>query len=311
MPWYKTGTVSVAQNSNAVIGTGTAFIANGRVGDAFLGPDGGWHEVTNIASDTAISIDPPYQGANNAAGAYALAPMQGYVKDSADALRTLVNTYGAQLAALGTTGNYEVLPVSKGGTGIADLSGFIQGLLNDADAATARQTLVAAKSGANSDITALTALSTALSLAQGGTGGTTALDARTSLGLGSASVANVNGTQASGALFTYISNAAGEAWQFASGQMISIRTTSYASIAITTAAGSMFSSSGTMPILGYAAPFISAPVVHINIRGANSMAWHTISVPGTTSDGPSIYILSPTSFTGSIIQYQIAIGRWK
>ncbi|MEB0226243.1 phage tail protein [Pseudomonas sp. 10S4] len=119
MPWYKAGTVSVVQNSNAVIGTGTAFIANSRVGDAFRGPDGGWYEVTNIASDVAMSIDPPYKGATNAAGGYALAPLQGYVKDSADALRGLVNTYGAKLAALGTTGNYETLPVTKGGTGIA------------------------------------------------------------------------------------------------------------------------------------------------------------------------------------------------
>ena len=87
MPWYKSGTVSVAQNSNAVIGTSTAFIANGRVGDAFQGPDGNWYEVTNIASDTAMSIAPNYQGLTNAAGAYALAPMQGYVKDTADALR--------------------------------------------------------------------------------------------------------------------------------------------------------------------------------------------------------------------------------
>ncbi len=103
MPWYKTGTVSVTQNSNAVIGTGTAFIANSRVGDAFRGPDGGWYEVTNIASDTAMSISPNYQGATNAAGAYALAPMQGYVKDSADALRSLVNQFGGVMAVLGQT----------------------------------------------------------------------------------------------------------------------------------------------------------------------------------------------------------------
>lgn len=117
MPWYKSGTVSVTLNSNAVIGTGTAFIANARVGDAFRGPDGAWYEVTNIASDTAMSISPTYKGVTNASGSYALAPMQGYVKDSADALRGFVNTYGAKLAALGTTGNYDILPVNKGGTG--------------------------------------------------------------------------------------------------------------------------------------------------------------------------------------------------
>jgi hypothetical protein len=103
MPWYKSGTVSVVQNSNAVIGAGTAFIANARVGDAFRGPDGGWYEVTNIASDTALSIAPVYQGTTNSSGVYALAPMQGYVKDSADALRALVNQFGGVMAVLGQT----------------------------------------------------------------------------------------------------------------------------------------------------------------------------------------------------------------
>lgn len=80
--------------SNAVIGTGTAFIANSRVGDGFRGPDGGWYEVTNIASDTALSIAPPYGDPS----AYALAPLQGYVKDSADALRA-----ATQVIASGVT----------------------------------------------------------------------------------------------------------------------------------------------------------------------------------------------------------------
>lgn len=128
MPWYKSGTVSVTQNSNSVIGAGTAFIVNARVGDAFRGPDGGWYEITNIASDTALSISPNYQGATAAAGVYALAPMQGYVKDSADTLRALVNQFGAKMAALGTTGNYDVLPVTKGGTGGTDQASARAGL---------------------------------------------------------------------------------------------------------------------------------------------------------------------------------------
>jgi hypothetical protein len=44
-----------------------------------------------------------YQGATNASGTYALAPMQGYVKDSADALRALVNQFGGVMAILGET----------------------------------------------------------------------------------------------------------------------------------------------------------------------------------------------------------------
>ncbi|WP_256677704.1 hypothetical protein [Pseudomonas sp. PB103] len=177
MPWYKSGTVSVVQNSNAVIGIGTAFIANSRVGDAFRGPDGGWYEVTNIASDTAMSILPNYQGATNGAGSYAVAPMQGYVKDSADALRSLVNQWGQKLAALGTTGNYEILPISKGGTGSTTsgdaltalgLSDFAKGLIIAPSDSAARTTLLAAKRGTNSDITELTGLTKPLSSVQGG-----------------------------------------------------------------------------------------------------------------------------------------------
>jgi hypothetical protein len=128
MPWYKSGTVACTLNSNTVTGTGTAFAANARVGDAYLGPDGRWYEIANIASDTVLSILPGYLGATVAGGAYALAPMQGYVKDSADALRALVNQYGAKLAALGTTGNYDILPLSKGGTGGSDQASARSGL---------------------------------------------------------------------------------------------------------------------------------------------------------------------------------------
>lgn len=120
MPWYKAGTVSVVLNSGTVTGANTQFAANCRVGDAFRGPDGRWYEIVNVASDTVLSISPAYQGATANGGSYALAPMQGYVKDSADALRALVNQFGAKLAALGTTGNYDILPVAKGGTGAAD-----------------------------------------------------------------------------------------------------------------------------------------------------------------------------------------------
>lgn len=123
MPWYKTGTVSVTQNSNAVIGSGTAFIANSRVGDGFRGPDGRWYEVTNIASNTALSISPNYEGPTGAGGFYSIMPVQGYQKDLADQVRSIINTYGEQLAALGTTGNYDILPLSKGGTGATDKPG--------------------------------------------------------------------------------------------------------------------------------------------------------------------------------------------
>ncbi|WP_460044102.1 hypothetical protein [Pseudomonas sp. S2_H01] len=87
MPWTRSGTVSVAQNSTTVTGTGTDFAANTRVGDAFVGPDGRQYEITNAASATVISILPAYAGPTLAAGNYAIVPIQGYNKDTADALR--------------------------------------------------------------------------------------------------------------------------------------------------------------------------------------------------------------------------------
>lgn len=119
MPWYKAGTVSVVLNSGTVTGATTQFAANTRVGDAFRGPDGRWYEIVNVSSDTVISISPAYQGATASGGSYALAPMQGYVKESADRLRALVDQFGSKLAALGTTGNYDTLPLDKGGTGVS------------------------------------------------------------------------------------------------------------------------------------------------------------------------------------------------
>ncbi|WP_312819662.1 hypothetical protein [Pseudomonas sp.] len=168
MPWYRSGTVAITAGQTSVVGTNTDFAANARVGDAFQGPDGRWYEVANIASATVLSILPAYQGATVSAGGYGLAPMQGYVKDSADALRAIVNQYGTKLAALGTTGNYDILPVAKGGTG-------------GTTAADARAGL-----GLGS-----VATESILPVAKGGTGGASASAARTNLGLGSAAVATL------------------------------------------------------------------------------------------------------------------------
>lgn len=117
MPWYRTGQVAITAGQTTVTGTGTNFTANARVGDAFQGPDGRWYEVTNIASATVLSILPAYQGASVSGGTYGLAPMQGYVKESADRLRQLVEQYGATLAGLSPVASQTVVPVSMGGTG--------------------------------------------------------------------------------------------------------------------------------------------------------------------------------------------------
>lgn len=198
MPWYKSGTVSVTQNSNAVIGTGTAFIANARVGDAFRGPDGGWYEVTNIASDTALSIAPNYIGATNASGAYALAPMQGYVKDSADALRALVNQFGGVLAVLG---NDPTLSGIRQALNLSTTDGLPEGVTNKyltnsrvlgvpltgvdlvtPGAIVATDTIIKALGKLQASKADLAGTNKAVAIDQGGTGAKTAKDARAALG---------------------------------------------------------------------------------------------------------------------------------
>lgn len=119
MPWLRGGTVAVTNGSSTVIGTNADFAANSRVGDSFVGPDGLNYEVGNVASQTVISIIPAYKGPTANGMAYAIMPVQGYPKALADAFSNINAQFGTKLAALGTTGNYDILPLSKGGTGVS------------------------------------------------------------------------------------------------------------------------------------------------------------------------------------------------
>ncbi|MGH2435337.1 MAG: phage tail protein, partial [Pseudomonas sp.] len=109
MAWYRAGTVAITAGQNTVTGTGTSFSANARVGDAFLGPDGAWYEVTNIASATVLSILPAYKGATVGAGSYAISPIQGYDKSLRDAINAIVQQWGATLAGLGAVSTEDVV----------------------------------------------------------------------------------------------------------------------------------------------------------------------------------------------------------
>lgn len=117
MPWLRAGSVAVTNGSSTVTGTNADFAANARNGDSFIGPDGRNYEVSNVASATVLSILPAYQGATASGAAYSIMPVQGYDKLLSDAFNNLNNQFGPKLAALGTTGNYDILPASKGGTG--------------------------------------------------------------------------------------------------------------------------------------------------------------------------------------------------
>jgi hypothetical protein len=319
MPWYKTGTVSVVQNSNVVTGTNTAFFSNGRVGDAFCGPDGGWYEVINIPSETSMAISPNYQGATNAAGAYALAPMQGYVKDSADALRALVNQWGSTLAALGTTGNYDILPVSKGGTGGTDPAAA-RSSLGLGSVATENVVPVAkGGTGGTDQAGARTGLGlgsvateSTVPISKGGTGAITASAARTALGLGSAAVAAILGTVSqaagvpTGAIMEAGSNANGVYYKFANGMMICTQT-----LGVVFTNSSNLSAAWTFPV-----PFTQFMYCGVNIVGTLgvSKAVTTVSAPTRSTTGITAGIYSLGAFAAGdvsgIFVDLFSIGRW-
>ncbi|GLH47690.1 hypothetical protein [Pseudomonas lactis] len=114
--WFSEGTVTVANGNAVVTGVGTKF-SNCRSGDMFVGPDNGIYQVINPASDTSVSISPPYRGTSSAGAAYGIVPVNGYPKALADAVNLMVQQWGATLAGLGAVSTENVVPVNKGGTG--------------------------------------------------------------------------------------------------------------------------------------------------------------------------------------------------
>lgn len=101
MAWYRTGSVNVVNGSPAVVGVGTAWVSNARVGHGWVGPDKVLYEILSVNSDTSITLVENYGGATTAGGAYKLVPTQGEIKDLASSARTLVNDFGTVAANAG------------------------------------------------------------------------------------------------------------------------------------------------------------------------------------------------------------------
>ncbi|WP_417284158.1 hypothetical protein [Comamonas sp.] len=95
MPWYRTGTVAVTNNSNVITGTGTSWVDAAAIGETFLGPDAQVYEITSIVSATSLRISPNYKGSTAAAQGYAIMPTQGYLRDLAAQAAALVSSYQA------------------------------------------------------------------------------------------------------------------------------------------------------------------------------------------------------------------------
>jgi hypothetical protein len=150
MAWYGVGTVTATNNSGTITGAGTAFISNIRVGDGItLAGSTSLHEVTNIVSETQLTVSPVYGGTTGASKTYAVVPVQGYVQGLADQVKNLVLTFGnvaanASVNALMTvTGAADRLPYFTSGTTMATtgLTPLARTLLDDGSTGSMRTTL--------------------------------------------------------------------------------------------------------------------------------------------------------------------------
>ena len=120
---------------------------------------------TTLTAGSGITV-------TNSAGAITIASTSGagtVTSVAASGGTTGLSFTGSPITTSGTLTVAGTLAVASGGTGATSASG-------------ARLTLLAAGSGANSDITSLTGLTTPLSIAQGGTAGTTQATARSGIG---------------------------------------------------------------------------------------------------------------------------------
>lgn len=95
MGWYRTGTATVTNNSNAVTGVGTDWVEGAALGETFLGPDGQCYEITQILGATSMRISPNYKGSTAAAQAYAIMPTRGDLSELTAQAAELIASYAA------------------------------------------------------------------------------------------------------------------------------------------------------------------------------------------------------------------------
>lgn len=76
--WYSAGTTAGTNGGTAITGTGTAFVANVRISDAYLAPDGRSYEVAAVVGDTQLTLATAYQGSTFSGAAYQVQPTRGY-----------------------------------------------------------------------------------------------------------------------------------------------------------------------------------------------------------------------------------------
>lgn len=95
MTWYKTGTVSVTNNSAEVTLTGGDALQNIFPDDGFVGPDGRTYAVLTVNGAGSFTLSTDYKGATAAGAGYLIIPSASYtqLRDVLTQINTLIATY--------------------------------------------------------------------------------------------------------------------------------------------------------------------------------------------------------------------------
>ena len=170
--------------------------------------------------------------------------------------------------------------------------------------ATARTSLGAAASGANSDITSLAGLTTALSVAQGGTGAATAGDARTALGL--AIGTNVQAYDADLAAIAGLTSAADKGIQFTGSGTAGTYDLTAAGKAILDDADAA-AQLVTLTALGQGIHSVFIPASAMRPTVSNGCA--TLAAVETTAGRPDMQVLDFDTSADEHAQFQVAMPK--
>jgi len=70
---YQVGTVQLTNGSQAVVGTGTAFLANAHAGDILtVQGENAWYDIGSVTNDTQITLVQPYVGTSGSGKVYVI-----------------------------------------------------------------------------------------------------------------------------------------------------------------------------------------------------------------------------------------------
>ncbi|GGG59702.1 tail fiber protein [Salipiger pallidus] len=123
--WYSDGTVSVTNGNTTVTGSGTAWVASVKLGQAIYLPDGRLYEIAVVVSNTQITLATPYQGSTQTGAVYQILPIDGLLEEASNALFSAIDTMRGHnegtLAGrfpVGTNAQPSVRGASDGNTGV-------------------------------------------------------------------------------------------------------------------------------------------------------------------------------------------------